>query len=223
MNQDINLSREQRQAAVRRLVEALRALQLASDLLDEAYADFVGINRTDLRCMDIVDQRGRVTAGELAREAGLTTGAVTAVVDRMESAGLLLRTYDANDRRKVWIELTPDAEKLGEEVYGPLDQAGQTHLASLGDEQVLTIIGFLEVSRRITMENVEAIRSRTSTKKMPLRYRLEQARMIKDDAKALAKRIKHELKEMKVIVLDLHGSKWEQDEDGRWVERRGLS
>ncbi len=221
MNQDINLSREQRQAAVRRLVEALRALQLASDLLDEAYADFVGINRTDLRCMDIVDQRGRVTAGELAREAGLTTGAVTAVVDRMESAGLLHRTYDANDRRKVWIELTPDAKKLGEEVYGPLDQAGQTHLASLGDEQVLTIIGFLEVSRRITMENVEAIRSRTSTKKMPLRYRLEQARMIKDDAKALAKRIKQELKEMKVIVVDLHGSKWGQDEDGRWVERRG--
>ena len=223
MNQDINLSREQRQTAIRRLVEALRSLQLASDLLDEAYADFVGINRTDLRCMDIVDQRGRVTAGELAREAGLTTGAVTAVVDRMETAGLLQRTYDANDRRKVWIELTPDAQRLGEEVYGPLDQAGQMHLASLGDEQVLTIIGFLEVSRRITMENVEAIRSRTSTKKMPLRYRLEQARMIKDDAKALAKRIKHELKEMKVIVLDLHGSKWEQDEDGRWVERRGLS
>ena len=221
MNQDINLSREQRQTAIRRLVEALRSLQLASDLLDEAYADFVGINRTDLRCMDIVDQRGRVTAGELAREAGLTTGAVTAVVDRMETAGLLQRTYDANDRRKVWIELTPDAQRLGEEVYGPLDQAGQMHLASLGDEQVLTIIGFLEVSRRITMENVEAIRSRTSTKKMPLRYRLEQARMIKDDAKALAKRIKQELKEMKVIVVDLHGSKWGQDEDGRWVERRG--
>jgi DNA-binding MarR family transcriptional regulator len=221
MNQDINLSREQRQTAIRRLVEALRSLQLASDLLDEAYADFVGINRTDLRCMDIVDQRGRVTAGELAREAGLTTGAVTAVVDRMETAGLLQRTYDANDRRKVWIELTPDAQRLGEEVYGPLDQAGQMHLASLGDEQVLTIIGFLEVSRRITMENVEAIRSRTSTKTMPLRYRLEQARMIKDDAKALAKRIKQELKEMKVIVVDLHGSKWGQDEDGRWVERRG--
>lgn len=221
MNQDINLSREQRQTAIRRLVEALRSLQLASDLLDEAYADFVGINRTDLRCMDIVNQRGRVTAGELAREAGLTTGAVTAVVDRMETAGLLQRTYDANDRRKVWIELTPDAQRLGEEVYGPLDQAGQMHLASLGDEQVLTIIGFLEVSRRITMENVEAIRSRTTTKTMPLRYRLEQARMIKDDAKALAKRIKQELKEMKVIVVDLHGSKWGQDEDGRWVERRG--
>jgi DNA-binding MarR family transcriptional regulator len=221
MNQDINLSREQRRAAIGRLVDALRALQLATDLLDEAFADFVGINRTDLRCMDVVDQRGRVTAGELAREAGLTTGAVTAVVDRMEAAGLFRRTHDPDDRRKVWIELTPDAKELGNEVYGPLDQTGEMHLASLGDEQLFTIIGFLEVSRRITMENVEAIRSRTSKKKMPLRYRLEQARMIKDDAKALAKRIKQELKEMKVIVVDVQGTKWGQDENGRWVERRG--
>jgi DNA-binding MarR family transcriptional regulator len=220
MNQDINLSREQRKAAIGRLVDALRAVQLATDLLDEAFADFVGINRTDLRCMDVVDQRGRVTAGELAREAGLTTGAVTAVVDRMEAAGLFRRTHDSGDRRKVWIELTPDAKQLGDEVYGPIDQAGEAHLASLGDAQILTIIGFLEVSRRITMENVEAIRSRTSKMKMPLRYRLEQARMIKDDAKTLAKRIKQELKEMKVIVVDLHGTKWGQDEEGRWVERR---
>jgi DNA-binding MarR family transcriptional regulator len=221
MNQDINLSRDQRKAAIGRLVDAVRALQLATDLLDEAFADFVGINRTDLRCMDVVDQHGRVTAGDLAREAGLTTGAVTAVVDRMEAAGLFRRTNDPDDRRKVWIELTPDAKELGDEVYGPLDQTGAMHLASLGDEQLFTIIGFLEVSRRITMENVEAIRSRTSKKKMPLRYRLEQARMIKDDAKALAKRIKQELKEMKVIVVDVQGTKWGQDENGRWVERRG--
>jgi DNA-binding MarR family transcriptional regulator len=219
MNQDINLSRDQRRTVDRRLLESIRAVLLASDLLDEAFADFVGINRTDLRCMDIVDQRGRVTAGELAREAGLTTGAVTAVVDRMEVAGLLRRASDPADRRKVWIELTPDAQKLAGEVHGPLDQAGEMHLASLSDEQVLTIIGFLEVSRRITMENVEAIRSRTSKKKMPLRYRLEQARMIKDDAKTLAKRIKQELKEMKVIVVDLQGTKWGQDEEGRWVKR----
>jgi DNA-binding MarR family transcriptional regulator len=219
MNQDIILSRDQRKAAIGRLVDAVRALQLATDLLDEAFADFVGINRTDLRCMDVVDQHGRVTAGDLAREAGLTTGAVTAVVDRMEAAGLFRRTNDPDDRRKVWIELTPDAKELGDEVYGPLDQTGAMHLASLGDEQLFTIIGFLEVSRRITMENVEAIRSRTSKKKMPLRYRLEQARMIKDDAKTLAKRIKQELKEMKVIVVDLQGTKWGQDEDGRWVKR----
>ena len=219
MSQDIHLSREQRDAAVGRLVEALRGLQLASDLMDQAFADFVGINRTDLRCMDIVDQNGRMTAGELAREAGLTTGAVTALVDRMEAAGLLVRSYDPKDRRKVWVELTADAQKLGEEVYGPLGRTGQMHLDSLSDEQVFTIIGFLEVSRRITMENVEAIRGRTATKAVPLRYRLEQARMLKNDAKTLLKTIKNEVKGLTVIVIDLHGSKWEQDERGRWVER----
>jgi DNA-binding MarR family transcriptional regulator len=219
MNQDINLSRDQRTAAVGRLVESLRALQLAGDLMDQAFADFVGINRNDLRCIDIVDQRGRITAGELAREAGLTTGAVTALVDRMEAAGLLRRSYDPKDRRKVWVELTAEAQKLGDEVYGPLNQTGQMHLDSLSDEQLFTIIGFLDLSRRITMESVEAIRGRTATKTVPLRYRLEQAKMLKDDAKTLLKTIKNEVKGLTAVVIDIHGSKWEQDERGRWVER----
>jgi DNA-binding MarR family transcriptional regulator len=213
------LSRDQRTAAVGRLVESLRALQLAGDLMDQAFADFVGINRNDLRCIDIVDQRGRITAGELAREAGLTTGAVTALVDRMEAAGLLRRSYDPRDRRKVWVELTAEAQKLGDEVYGPLNQTGQMHLDSLSDEQLFTIIGFLDLSRRITMESVEAIRGRTATKTVPLRYRLEQAKMLKDDAKTLLKTIKNEVKGLTAVVIDIHGSKWEQDERGRWVER----
>ncbi len=219
MNQDINLSRDQRTAAVSRLVESLRALQLAGDLMDQAFADFVGINRNDLRCIDIVDQRGRMTAGELARDAGLTTGAVTALVDRMEAAGLLRRSYDPKDRRKVWVELTAEAQKLGDELYGPLNQTGQMHLDSLSDEQLFTIIGFLDLSRRITMESVEAIRGRTATKTVPLRYRLEQAKMLKNDAKTLLKTIKNEVKGLTAVVIDIHGSKWEQDERGRWVER----
>ena len=219
MNQDINLSRDQRTAAVGRLVESLRALQLAGDLMDQAFADFVGINRNDLRCIDIVDQRGRMTAGELAHDAGLTTGAVTALVDRMEAAGLLRRSYDPKDRRKVWVELTAEAQKLGDELYGPLSQTGQMHLDSLSDEQLFTIIGFLDLSRRITMESVEAIRGRTATKTVPLRYRLEQAKMLKNDAKTLLKTIKNEVKGLTAVVIDIHGSKWEQDERGRWVER----
>ncbi len=219
MNQDINLSRDQRKEAMSRLVEALRGLQLASDLMDQAFADFVGLNRNDLRCIDIIDQRGRTTAGELAREAGLTTGAVTALVDRMEAAGLLRRSLDPKDRRKVWVELTTEAQKLGDEVYGPLNQTGQAHLDSLSDEQLFTIIGFLDLSRRITMESVEAIRGRTATKAVPLRYRLEQAKMLKNDAKTLLKTIKNEVKGLTAVVIDLQGSKWEQDERGRWVKR----
>jgi DNA-binding MarR family transcriptional regulator len=219
MNQDISLSREQRQAAVELLLETLRASQLASDLLDQAFADFIGINRTDLRSLEIVDQHQRMTAGDLARKAGLTTGAVTAVIDRLETAGLLRRVNDPTDRRKVFVELTPAAEKLGVEVYGPLGRSGQIHLDDLSDDQVLTIIGFLEVTRRITDQHTEAIRARPDGGKVPLRYRLEQVRAIKNEAKALMKTIKNEVKGMATVVVEIGGSHWERDEKGNWTER----
>src|ERR687896_2017517 len=83
---------------------AVRAYQTAVDSFDQAVADHVGINRTDARCVDLIDQAGGMTAGELARAAGLTTGAVTAVVDRLEAAGLARPVADPADRRRVRIE-----------------------------------------------------------------------------------------------------------------------
>jgi len=223
MNQDTHLSREQREFALKRLMDAVRSAQSANDVMDEAFANFVGINRTDGRCLDVVDQRGRITAGDLAREVGLTTGAVTAVVDRLESAGLVKRGSDPGDRRKVVIELTPDAKSLAAEVYGPLAHASRPYIESLSDQQVLTLIGFLETSRRINLEHAEAIRSRTSTKKVSLRYRLEQAKMIRDEAKALLKTIKRDFKsdftDMASLVIEVGGSKWVQDEKGHWMEQ----
>lgn len=200
-------------------MEAVRAAQSASDVMDEAFADFLGLNRTDGRCLDVVDRRGKVAAGDLAREVGLTTGAVTAVVDRLEAAGLMKRGSDPDDRRKVLIELTPDAKTLAAEIYGPLAEAAAPYLESLSDQQVLTLIGFLEFSRRINLDHAEAIRTRTSTKKVSLRYRLEQAIALKNEAKALLKTIKSEVKDMASVVVEFGGSKWEQDENGRWVER----
>ena len=66
-------------------------LRQAADLLDEAVAAQVGLNRTDLRCLGIIYRRGRLTAGELAEESGLTPGAITTVLDRMERAGFANR------------------------------------------------------------------------------------------------------------------------------------
>jgi DNA-binding MarR family transcriptional regulator len=220
MNQDINLSRDQRGAAVDLLMKTLREAQIASDLLDQAFAEFIGINRTDLRCLEIVEHHGQITSGDLARETALTTGAVTAVVDRLETAGLLRRAYDPKDRRKVLVELTPAAKRLAEDVFGPLGRSGQMELDDLTDSEVLTIIGFLEVTKRLTTQHVEAIRGRTPKRTVPLRYRLEQARTIKNEAKALLKTLKQDMKDLTgVIVVDLHGSKWVQDDKGRWVQR----
>ena len=97
---------------------AFRAYQTANDNLDQAIADHFGMNRTDARCIDLIDQAGGMTAGELARAAGLTTGAVTAVVDRLELAGLARRVA-THDRRRVRIEATPKVWQITEPLMGP--------------------------------------------------------------------------------------------------------
>jgi DNA-binding MarR family transcriptional regulator len=84
----------------------VRRSQNRADAYDEAVADAPGINRTDMRCIDVLDQEGRMTAGRLASLTGLTTGAITTVVDRLERAGFAQRVRDERDRRRVHVELT---------------------------------------------------------------------------------------------------------------------
>ena len=104
-------------------------------------------------------------------------------------------------------------------MYGPLAHSTPPLLESLSDQEVLTLIGFFETGRRINLERADAIRSRTSTKKVPLRYRLEQAKLLKNEAKALLKTIKTDVKGLASLVVEVGDTKWEQDENGRWVEK----
>src|ERR1700742_2759456 len=76
------------------LIEEVRGSQTAVHQMDEAAHRAMGINETDGRCLDIIDRRSRISAGQLATEAGLTTGAVTAVLDRLEGRELVRRVPD---------------------------------------------------------------------------------------------------------------------------------
>src|SRR5437764_3928761 len=93
-----------REALLQALIDEIRGGQRATELVDEAMCKLMGVNRTDGRCLDILEQRGRIGAGELAAEARLTSGAVTAVIDRLEEAGYARRMPDPNDRRRVLVE-----------------------------------------------------------------------------------------------------------------------
>ena len=96
-------AQETRQALTDELFEEWRVIRAANDIADQAVADYLGINRTDARCLDIIERLGGVTAGRLARESGLSTGAVTTVLDRLERSGLARRTSDPGDRRRVLV------------------------------------------------------------------------------------------------------------------------
>src|ERR1700744_359744 len=89
-----------RSATTVSLMNSMRETSALGVLFSQAVASRLGIASSDLECLDIVVLRGPVTAGELATATGLTTGAITGVIDRLEQAGFVRRTRDAADRRK---------------------------------------------------------------------------------------------------------------------------
>jgi DNA-binding MarR family transcriptional regulator len=107
-----------REKLIFEIIARIRANQVLTDLLDERAAEYLGINRTDARALDVIDQHGRITAGQLARELRMSTGAVTTVVDRLERAGYARRVRDPEDRRRVLIEITPIVQQNAEKIYG---------------------------------------------------------------------------------------------------------
>src|SRR5512134_3441120 len=92
---------------LQQLEETLRKVGAQSVLLSDTVAKLVGLNSTDLECLDLLDMAGATTAGRLAQHAGLTTGAMTAVIDRLERAGFVRRLRDPQDRRCVRVEALP--------------------------------------------------------------------------------------------------------------------
>jgi DNA-binding MarR family transcriptional regulator len=103
------LSRPKARAALLTDLEhAVRRSSALGVIFGQTVASRVGISSSDLECLDFLNIEGRVTAGRLAELTGLTTGAITGVVDRLEKAGLVRRERDEEDRRKVFIAIVPE-------------------------------------------------------------------------------------------------------------------
>ena len=117
------MSREERQRLGASLGMASREATRASAALDEAVVAFMGINATDGRACDVLDQYGQMTAGELAEHLGLTTGAVTTLIDRLERVGMVERVRDASDRRRVYVNSTAVTREILAAIYTPFRRA----------------------------------------------------------------------------------------------------
>ena len=111
---------------------------------DKLAATRLGVSVTDLHCLNIVESRHGLTAGELAVESGLTTGAVTAVIDRLERAGYARRVRDERDRRKVKVEVTDALYTRAGAIWGPVAADWQAALAKrFSAAELATIAAFL--------------------------------------------------------------------------------
>jgi DNA-binding MarR family transcriptional regulator len=194
MDQDINTSREKRDDLLNlRFKEAIRANQTATDVFDEALAAFLGINRTDGRCLDIIDRVGRVSAGQLANESGLTTGAVTAVIDRLEAAGYARRTRDTLDRRKVWIEVTDETRTINARMFSFYARIYPVLMQRFTPDQIGAVLQFLEMGTFLNQELAVAIKEHHDPSAVSAEARLIQARAFERAMQANQDRLMREL------------------------------
>ena len=128
----------------------LRALSTEIDRLDQAAADRYGLNRTDMRALDILGQAGPLAPTDLARQLGFTTGGVTTVLDRLERAGYIRRRPDPADRRRLVVQTTEATAARDAEVFGDLIRATSDLLAAYTDDQLQVIGDFLDRTRQLT-------------------------------------------------------------------------
>ena len=138
-----------RQALIAEAGNAMQAYQRSTQALDDAIGRALGLNPTDLRCLDwLVD--GPKSAGQVSEATGLSSAATTTLIDRLEQKGFVQRVRDPGDRRRVLVELSPEgAERVGR-YYGPMVREGSELLRNLSAEQIEVMRDWLVKARELT-------------------------------------------------------------------------
>ena len=118
----------------------------------------LGLSATDRKCLDLLS-RGPVTAGELARFTGLTTGAVTGIIDRLAKAGYAERVSDPKDRRRVLVARKPNSrlDKVLPAVFGPLGKDMAVVASKYTSRDLQVIADFLAQAREVLLANTARV------------------------------------------------------------------
>ena len=128
---------------IEELMREMRLMSSFDSLFSQAVAERVGMHQTDIETMDLLNTLGPMTAGDLSERTGLTSGATTRLIDRLERVGYVRRCADATDRRCVIIEPVPEnLEKLGA-LFQPMAEAMAILWSRLDDHELDVIINFV--------------------------------------------------------------------------------
>jgi DNA-binding MarR family transcriptional regulator len=149
-----------------------RRMGSISTLHNHAVADFAGLHATDQECIDLLDWTGPITAGEIGTHLGLSSGAVTGLVDRLEATGWVRRERDPADRRRVIVQLAPAPEPGGDlwTLYQPLAEAIDAYRDRLDAHDLAVVVEFLEFANgavTASTDHARALRAGRTTDPKP--------------------------------------------------------
>jgi DNA-binding MarR family transcriptional regulator len=140
--------------------ELSQAMSTRTVLLHAAVAERLGLHITDHKCLSLILRAGgRVTAGQLADLSGLTTGAVTGVVDRLERAGFVRRIPDPHDRRRVLVQVARDRLEPINAIFAPMKAAMEELAASYSDQELAVLADFMRRAGDVVERRVVELRS----------------------------------------------------------------
>lgn len=131
-------------------------LSRVSLMFRSVIASRFGLNVTDAECVDYLMDMGPIPAGKLAEITGLTHGAITNVIDRLEKAGFVTRESDPNDRRKVIVAIVQDKVDAVAEVYRPTVMKILEFYSGYSDDELAFLLGFYQELMRIYQEGIES-------------------------------------------------------------------
>ena len=153
------VSRRSKRALLDELIREVRVSGNQDNAFDKLAAELLGVNETDLHCLNIIENSGGLTAGQLADQSGLTNGAITGVLDRLERAGFARRVPDPTDRRRVKVEVTPEFYEQADRIWGPMAADWQSTLAERFTTQELErIADFLRATVEIGRRQLDRLR-----------------------------------------------------------------
>ncbi len=143
------------------IVERFREMSTQTIMFHQTVADVLGLHITDHKCLDIIYRFGAMPAGRLGELTGLTTGAVTGIIDRLEEAGYVRRTNDPKDRRRIIVEPTGNRklERKIEGIFVPLHERMHELLSSYSDIELNFLLDAMREFSKQIREESEKLRS----------------------------------------------------------------
>lgn len=113
--------------------------------LHNAGAAKAGLNASDAQALNLLQTHGRMTPGRLAEAMSLTTGgSITALIDRLEKAGLVRRVRDSADRRRVLVEPVSETVEALMKQFVPLQEAAWARLSDYTEDELRVLIRFFD-------------------------------------------------------------------------------
>jgi DNA-binding MarR family transcriptional regulator len=132
-------------------------------LFHQAVAQQLGLNATDLKCLELAARQGQITAGKIAAATGLTTPGVTSALDRLEKAGFIQRENDPLDRRKVVIQPVAARAKEVETLFESLKTSNDALCSRYTDKQLIVVNDFFSRSIEVLESETKKLQSKIKT------------------------------------------------------------